>query len=237
MRSGIRCLFICSLCYISILPALADPIDALWLTRINFVECEGGTLEEPRYNCIGPGTTTLEIVNDYDTAESGEALSDIIGPELENVSAVSVGFTGAGSAPAISAYAYTGDGFRLSSSTFGMQSYTFVEDGTLNVSATLTYSFSGETESDKYLDPRGWLDGGIAVFQMDDDQYDPDDCNLFEIIAGSDITSPDALSALLFCLIWNDRTWWDGTAIIPIDFAGLENFQNHEFNRQKHHWE
>jgi hypothetical protein len=211
------------------LTALADPIDALWLTEINFIECEEGTLEDPRYNCAGPGTNTLGIVNDYDTAESGEALSNIVGPEFENVSAVSVGFTGEGSAPAISAYAYTADGFRISSSAFGMQRYTFLEDGVLNISASLTYSFSGETESEKYLNPRGWLDGGITAFQMDDDQFDPDDCNLFGLIAGADISSPDALTALLFCLIWHDRYWWDETiGIIPIDFAGLENLENHE---------
>ena len=230
MRVGSGCLFICLLGFMSTSTAWAGPIDALWLTRITFMECEDGTLEDPRFFCIGPGTTTLEIATENDTAESGEAYSNIIGPELENLSAVRVGFTGAGSAPAISSYTYSGNGFRLVSSAFGMQRYTFLESGTLNISATLSYSFSGEAESDKWFNPRGWLDGGITVFQMDDDLYDPGDCNLFSVIADSDISSPDALNALLFCLILHDQYWWDDThGLIPINFAGLENFRNYEY--------
>jgi hypothetical protein len=69
------------------------------------------------------------------------------------------------------------------------------------------------------------MDGGITAFQMDDDQFVPEDCNLFVTNTNSDISSPGALGALLFCLL-ADGQHVGGTLV---EFTGLRNFENHQF--------
>lgn len=195
--------------------AQAQALDAGLFTRIELRQCAAGTIEDPRPVCSGDNPT-LTNIGDFDLAQDGVSAVELKSPRLAHQSAANVGYVGEGRAPAISVYSYSNSGLRLNASAFGFQRYEFLEDGELQVSATLTYSQTGIISPQASRNPRGTLAGGITVFQMENDEFLPQNCPRW-VAGGADYSIPGSGIHFLFCLLFDD-------------FVGMQNFQNFEFN-------
>jgi hypothetical protein len=98
----------------------------------------------------------------------------------------------------MSLYAYTADpnlSRRFSLGSFGVQKYTFVNDGTVTITGTLTYSQSGRGTSN--AGPSGEIvRANLYAFEMEADAFDPENCSLI-----SDVSQFNVSGFLGLCLL------------------------------------
>ena len=156
--------------------AFAVPIDAGLFTQNRLRDCSG------EMSCVG-GDPTREVVADSDLGVTGSVATQVIGETLGTQSATSAGYSGDSFAPTISAYAFTEGAVRYTLAVFGLQRYEFLEDGDITIAGNLTYAQSGQT-SPTSENPRGVMDATFMAFQMEGDIFDPESCNIYNLISG-----------------------------------------------------
>lgn len=182
----------------------------------NLRQCSG------EMSCVG-GDPSIEAGSDADFGEDGFASKQIIGPTLGTQSSVSAGYAGVALAPAISAYAYTEGPVRYTIGALGIQRFRFLVDAVITINGTLTYSQSGQTVPSSQ-NPRGRTDSVFMTFQMDDNVFDPQKCNIYNLISGPGVFNE--AGAITSCLRFNGQFLFGQI----VDFDGLQNFQESEFN-------
>lgn len=195
--------------------ASAIPFDAGIFTQNHLRQCSGPA------RCIG-GDPSLQFISDSDRGVAGSVGTQVIGPSIGTQSATAAGYDGSGFTPAISAYAFTDGPYRYTLSTFGLQRYEFVADGQVTLSGTLTFSQSGQTAPSS-RNPRGLIVGSFMTFQMLNDVFDPQNCNLYNLLSGPGVVNE--AGAIASCLRLNGQNAFG----ITVDFAGLQNFRESIF--------
>ena len=199
--------------------AKAQSLDAGWWTQVSVRECGPARSGEDYPDC---GDVQSELRNtDTDLGVTGSASSAYNRAQPLSQSAASAGYTGAGFAPAISAYSHSALGDRIITSAFGLQRYEFLSDGELTGTATLTYSQSGITMGlNPRRSPSGTLQSGIIVFQTENDLFEPAKCGVDDLTAGT---------ALLTCLI-AEALSQEGSNPPGLVYDGALEFVNNEFD-------
>ena len=191
--------------------SIADPIEAGLFTQNNLREC----VVDPGPGCVGVDPS-IWIDSDFDLATTGVVSTQIVeSPGIE--SATAAGYLGNALTPAISLYAYTTDpnlARRFTVGSFGVQRYTFIDDGTITITGTLTYSQSGQAASP--LDANGQIvRANFYAFEMEDDVLDPTNCSGL-----NDVSQWNASGFLGACLLGQYGT----------EFVGLESVQVASFD-------
>ena len=194
----------------------AVPIDSALYTQNNLRECGGITF------CVG-GEPSIELTSDFDTGATGSVSTRIFGPTIGTQSATSAGYDGSSFTPAISAYAFTDGPVRYSIGVLGLQRYEFVDEGEVTLAGNLTYAQSGQT-APTFDNPRGKLVASFMAFQMENDIFDPENCNVYNLFSG-----PGAFNeggAINQCLSFNGQNLGG----IDVVFDGLMNFEQSLFD-------
>jgi len=160
--------------------------------------------------CIG-GDPTIEVQSDFDLSTTGSVSTHVSVESLGAQGATSAGYNGDALTPALSAYAYTSGPQRYTLGSFGFQKYEFNSTAELTITGTLTFSQTGQTFPQSE-NQKGRVRGGLVVFQMQDDVFDPERCNIFGGFGASNISG-----TLFSCVTRNGQS--------GIVFQGLENVQ------------
>ena len=191
--------------------AFAQSFDTATFTRINVRECQPTVSSDELPICSGQNPDLVDV-GSFDPGLTGQSTNEVIEADRSAQSAVSVGYSGEGLTPAVSAYSYADVGQRIITSGIGIQRYEFLADGVLTGTATLSYSQSGQAEAQVSRHPRGVMDGGIITFQTSDNSINPANCLN---IPDGDVSEPGDGTSLLLCLIFEV-------------YDGMSNFQNIE---------
>lgn len=196
---------------------LAQPIDTGLFTQNRIRQCDTDT------SCIG-GDPTIQVQSDFDLSVTGQVFTQVNSAELGAQAATSAGYDGVALTPAMTAYAYTSGPQRYTLGNFGFQKYTFLEDGQVTLTGTVTWSHSGQV-SPSSQNPRGRVRARFMSFQFDDNEFDASDCNLF-VINGANYGASNIAGVLNSCVTQNGQPF--GPWII--DFVGLQNVQIADFS-------
>lgn len=196
--------------------AIADSIDNALFVQNNLRQCSG------EMSCVG-GDPPIETVSDSDFGETGSAATQIFGPTLGTQSAISAGYTGDALTPAISAYAYTEGPVRYTIGALGIQRYEFVANGEIMIGGNLTYNQTGQSFPSSE-NPSGRTDALFMAFQMNDNDFDPERCNIYNIFSGPGAFNESGFISSCLRLNGQDRFG------VVVEFEGLQNYQEAVFN-------
>jgi len=196
--------------------ASAVPFDAGLFTQNNLRQCSGES------SCVG-GDPSIEFASDIDLDTTGSVSTKVLGSNLGTQAATSAGYSGDSFAPTISAYAYTPGPVRYTLGTLGLQRYEFVADGEITIGGNLTFTQSGQTQP-RNENPRGVMDALFMAFEMENDVFDPENCNLYNAISGP--SAPNQSGAITSCLRFDGQDLFGTT----VEFLGLDNYQESVFD-------
>ncbi len=201
------------------------PLSGHWLVRLappGPLSIDTGLFTQNRVrqcssvmSCIADDLT-IEVQSDFDLSTTGSVATHVSVESLGAQGATSAGYNGVALTPALSAYAYTSGPQRYTLGSFGFQKYEFNTTAELKITGTLTFSQTGET-SPQSENQKGRVRGGLVAFQMQDDVFDPQRCNIFVSFGASNISG-----TLNSCVTRNGQ--------FGIVFQGLENVQIVKFD-------